>query len=531
MKSAKILILALFCVILAVSANAYTVDGQVVGSTTGPIENATITITDTSNNVLNTTSTDASGNYLFDIASTPGLFIINASAPDFVDSTNPQYLTDNTTVDFILGPKPTVNMTGVISEEQGGSIIGPLQGVTVRATIGGATLSQDTTDASGAYLIPVLNQSTYTMIATKQGYDVCTADVTVNGNTIWNCNLTQMDTNGTIDGYVFNASDSQPIQNANVVLTLGGGVYDVIQTNAVGYYSFSAPQNGYTVTASFTGFYSSSSAVTLMAGTSEQRNFSLVAIGGVACIDADGDGYGTTGSDLTNCPASNTEFDCNDANANVNPGATEIDNNIDDDCDGRIDEGFGGNNNNGRVYGGSGGGGGGSGSLRQTLPLEDGEMEVSLNDRFIYHYKNIQYEFLVTMVSPRMLKMRLYPPPARNFEWDEAEPSVSIDLDKDGIFDLKIELLKIENRRATIKVTDLHKKERTFSTPTTPDEVEEEVEEEGPLATIKEGVLNILSDFIPTKKASPWIGAGLALAIIVAGMIVYGIVRRKKRGY
>lgn len=48
--------------------------------------------------------------------------------------------------------------------------------------------------------------------------------------------------------------------------------------------------------------------------------------GSVDLIDADGDGYGV-------------DVDCDDANAGVNPGATEVCNGIDDNCDGNIDEG------------------------------------------------------------------------------------------------------------------------------------------------------------------------------------------------
>ncbi|HFA50381.1 MAG TPA: matrixin family metalloprotease, partial [Bacteroidetes bacterium] len=64
--------------------------------------------------------------------------------------------------------------------------------------------------------------------------------------------------------------------------------------------------------------------------------------------DADGDGY-SDGTSLTQClrPADHftageltaTSGDCDDANAAVNPGATEVCNGIDDDCDGMTDEG------------------------------------------------------------------------------------------------------------------------------------------------------------------------------------------------
>jgi hypothetical protein len=46
-------------------------------------------------------------------------------------------------------------------------------------------------------------------------------------------------------------------------------------------------------------------------------------------IDLDGDGF------------TPNEGDCNEASAAVNPGAAEVDNDIDDDCDGQVDEGVG----------------------------------------------------------------------------------------------------------------------------------------------------------------------------------------------
>jgi hypothetical protein len=58
--------------------------------------------------------------------------------------------------------------------------------------------------------------------------------------------------------------------------------------------------------------------------------------------DADGDGYGDAGSTTAACsqPAGyvSDSSDCDDGTASTNPGATEVCNGTDDDCDGAVDE-------------------------------------------------------------------------------------------------------------------------------------------------------------------------------------------------
>lgn len=54
-----------------------------------------------------------------------------------------------------------------------------------------------------------------------------------------------------------------------------------------------------------------------------------------ACTDSDGDGYGT--ASLGTCTYTGT--DCNDSNNAIHPGAIEICDSLDNDCDGSIDEG------------------------------------------------------------------------------------------------------------------------------------------------------------------------------------------------
>jgi hypothetical protein len=58
--------------------------------------------------------------------------------------------------------------------------------------------------------------------------------------------------------------------------------------------------------------------------------------------DADGDGYGDASDTLTACEQPTgyvaDDTDCDDAEAAVNPGASEVCNGIDDDCDGLVDD-------------------------------------------------------------------------------------------------------------------------------------------------------------------------------------------------
>jgi hypothetical protein len=52
------------------------------------------------------------------------------------------------------------------------------------------------------------------------------------------------------------------------------------------------------------------------------------------CVDTDGDGYGAPGNSL--CPAGSAR-DCDDADASIHPGAADLCDGLDNDCDGTVD--------------------------------------------------------------------------------------------------------------------------------------------------------------------------------------------------
>ncbi|MEQ1743908.1 MAG: MopE-related protein, partial [Saprospiraceae bacterium] len=77
-------------------------------------------------------------------------------------------------------------------------------------------------------------------------------------------------------------------------------------------------------------------------------NLSFVGTFGQSWADADGDGYGNQNITSALCPPPSgyvtNSTDCNDANANIHPGATELCDGINQDCDGSTDEGAAGPN-------------------------------------------------------------------------------------------------------------------------------------------------------------------------------------------
>ncbi len=525
----KSTIITLVFLLVVSMASAYTITGNVEGVGVGPLGNATVTATNFSSGLpVNTTMTNASGDYVLVIPDDARIYQIMASSPAFMNATRVDYINTNLTRDFSLGPlSPIVNITGHIIDQ----ISNDLPGANVRAVLTGSTLSSDITDSSGNYLLPVVNDTTYDVYVTLQGYSICTVlGLTVTGNTAnIDCQLTQTNPWGTVEGYVMNAANlTEMLQNAQVVLTIGNGVVATATTDATGFYTMNAPQNNYNISATAAGFQEGTGTVSVLIGVTVERNFSLTPVLiPLVCTDADGDSYYAEAG----C---GTAIDCNDANNAVNPGASEIcGNTIDDNCNGVNNEGCGGSNTNYYGSGGSSGGGGGWGYEETGIDLSGCTQSVvtTFNDKLVYYYKGTRYEFLVQSVTASITKMRLFPPPSRDFQWNIlGDTKMFIDLDRSGDEDLMVELKSIVMNKATINMKDLHCRDSPGYVPPVVEKepVKEEEVEKISLTKFKEGVLNILSEFVPTKGASPLVGGAIALGIVLVGIAGFAGYRKYK---
>lgn len=135
----------------------------------------------------------------------------------------------------------------------------------------------------------------------------------------------------TFRGLVKNAVTGVPMQGVPVRFGNYGGVSQA----GSGYYAFvvimSSPSESHTLTATYPAYYNYSKSMTIRSGIDPYEVVSMVPY----CTDIDGDGYGNPGS--SGCTHGGAQ-DCNDGNSSIHPGATEICDSIDNNCNGLIDD-------------------------------------------------------------------------------------------------------------------------------------------------------------------------------------------------
>ncbi|WP_298347307.1 carboxypeptidase regulatory-like domain-containing protein [Ferrimicrobium sp.] len=259
--------------------------GGTVTGANGPLGNAKVTVTNGLLTFTTHTSSvgNATGTWSITQISTPGSYLITASAPN--------YGTQVTTV--TLGPSASQSnitqhlvanvgsITGVISSA---TTNGPLGGATVTASNGSTvyTATTFTTGEVGGYILPNLPiPANWTLTFGDQGYQTQTERVALSGNTAVSTVLSQ--SGGNLAGTITlpDNSPSTATTTIGLVLSNGSEVYKTLSTSRTAgssTVSYQFPQvlpGTYTLTAEGFGFETTSKDVTLTPGATTDANLTM----------------------------------------------------------------------------------------------------------------------------------------------------------------------------------------------------------------------------------------------------------------
>jgi thermitase len=242
------------------------IPGSIVGSVTSakdgsPVVAATVTDGTT------TTTTDGTGKYTIANVAPDTYQVVAGKEGCHSSSLTVTVLAGTTAVaNFSLNEVIVPgSITGTVTSAQDGS---PVVGATVTD---GARVA--TTDATGEYTIASVPPGTYQVTAGKSGYHSSSLAVTVlsGGTAVANFPLSEVIVPGSVTGSVRDAEDASVIVGA--IVTDGTRT---TTTDATGKYTIAnVPPGTYQVTASKSGYHSSSLTVSVLSGNTAVANFSL----------------------------------------------------------------------------------------------------------------------------------------------------------------------------------------------------------------------------------------------------------------
>ncbi|MGB9939344.1 carboxypeptidase regulatory-like domain-containing protein [Methanosarcina sp.] len=230
--------------------------GKITGTVTDAVSRAAIPGASVTAGGI-TATTDFSGTYTIELAA--GTYTVTAIAGGYNSSSTDVTVTPGATATAYFTLTPVTSsigkITGTVTDSYSGAAI---SGATV--TAGGITAI---TDSSGSYTIEAA-AGTYTVTASADGYNSGSTDVTVTPGTtaFGNLALTPVSAPlGKITGTVTDANSRAAIPGATVT---AGSV--TATTDYAGNYIIETDAGTYTVTASATGYNTSSTSVTVTPG-------------------------------------------------------------------------------------------------------------------------------------------------------------------------------------------------------------------------------------------------------------------------
>ena len=264
-----------------------TLSGTVVNiANNAPIAGATVSFSGGS------TTTNASGFYQF-TGVPSGTYSVTAVSTGFFAVTESAAVSSGqtTTLNFRLSTGGKI--AGTVTSSSGAAIAG------ASVHILGGSVTQNitlTTDASGAYATDFVSTGNYTVVASASGFASQSKSTTVTSGQTATVNFTLLSAAGTgaLVGTVVNISNNVPISGATV--TFSGGT---TTTNSNGFYQFTNVAVGtYNVTASHTGFFSSTQSATVTSGGTTTLNFKLATGGKLAGTVKNSSGVAISGASV-----------------------------------------------------------------------------------------------------------------------------------------------------------------------------------------------------------------------------------------
>jgi len=169
-----------------------TVTGTVYDNDGWPVQGATVSYEIIyTGKQSNSTTTDSNGQFtLYDV---PVGTVLITAVKDSMSAQMEVTVTSSSATEVTLNVAVTGWVDGTVTDINTSQ---PISGATVKVTEGSQTISSDTTDSSGYYVLSYVPEGTNTVVVSKSGYWEMTSSVSVTGNQTTTLNFTLSPTSG-----------------------------------------------------------------------------------------------------------------------------------------------------------------------------------------------------------------------------------------------------------------------------------------------------------------------------------------------
>ncbi|MGA4719889.1 carboxypeptidase regulatory-like domain-containing protein [Fictibacillus nanhaiensis] len=257
-----------------------TVNGTVVGTGFGPLQNAVVRLTDTSGVEVATATTDALGQYSIS-GVIPGHYTVSVTATNFQSASRGIDLAPNETetADFTLAINPA-GISGTVTDTNGGTISGAIVEVLNET---GIVIASTTTNGAGLYSLNNLAGGTYRVRFSAASFGTQLLGTTLTAGQTTTLNAALPPNTGILTGIVRDAGTNAPLSGASIRVINSSGII-IAQTSSNGggeYVVEQLPPGVYSITFSVNGYGTVIVGATIQSDTTTTVSASLSRIVGL----------------------------------------------------------------------------------------------------------------------------------------------------------------------------------------------------------------------------------------------------------